>query len=104
MFCHAAFKGCASIVFTHGVLLGGQSKTREKSCSDSISESVTYRKFIHDGGHWLGGRMCATSWYDLDLTFGLVVVILAFNILLGYISEAIRCRNLIVGRYICQTV
>ena len=35
---------------------------------------------------------------DLDLTFDLVVVTLAFKILSRHISETVNCRKLTVGR------
>ena len=42
--------------------------------------------------------MCATSWCDLDLTFDLAIVTLTIKTCPGYISETIRCRNLMLGR------
>ena len=38
------------------------------------------------------------SWCYLHLTFDLAVVTLSLKILLGYISERVRCRKLILGR------
>ena len=44
------------------------------------------------------GCRCATSWCELDLTFDLAVVTFTFKIFPGNISEAVKCRKLIVGR------
>ena len=38
------------------------------------------------------------SWCDLDLTFDLAVVTLTLKMMLGYILDTIRCRQLILGR------
>ena len=38
------------------------------------------------------------SWSDLDLTFDLAIVTLPIKSCLGYISETIRCRKLMLGR------
>ena len=38
------------------------------------------------------------SWYDLDLTFDLALVMLIYKNFLGYISETIRCKKLTFGR------
>ena len=46
----------------------------------------------------MGGCSRATSWCDLDLTFDMTVVTLTFETTLGYISETVRCRKLILGR------
>ena len=40
------------------------------------------------------------SWCDLDLTFDLASVTLTFKIMSGNISETVKCRKLILGRYI----
>ena len=74
-----ALKGCRSIVFTHGVRMGGR---REKVCPGCISETVRYRKLILVGTLV---RMCGcvTSWSDLDFTFDLAVVTLSLKILSG---------------------
>ena len=72
-----ALKGCRSIVFTHGVRMGGRaSEGREKVCPGCISETVRCRKLIR-------GCRRATSWSDLYLTFDLAVVTLTHKILSG---------------------
>ena len=40
---------------------------------------------------------CAMSWYDLYLTFDLVVVTLTYNLLSGLYVAIVRCRKLIFG-------
>ena len=45
----------------------------------------------------VGGCRCATSWCDLNLVFDCSDLDL-YNRALGYISEAIRCRKLILCR------
>ena len=43
----------------------------------------------------VGGSRCATSWYDLDLTFVLAVVNLIYNTWSGlYLGNRKRCRKL----------
>ena len=59
------------------------------SCLCYISATVTCKKLIL-------GR--ATSWYDLDLTFDLAVVISTFKTLSGNISKAIKFRKIVVGK------
>ena len=49
-------------------------------------------------GTLVRGCRCASLWRDLDLTFDLAVVTLTYKICPGYISEAVRCRKLILGR------
>ena len=51
-------------------------------------------------GTLVGGCRCATSCYDLDLTFDLAVVTLNLKILFGLYFGTIRCRKLILGRNI----
>ena len=41
------------------------------------------------------------SWCDLYLTFDLVVVKRMVKSCLGYTSETITCRNVILGKNIC---
>ena len=41
---------------------------------------------------------CVMSWCDLDLTFDCAVVTLTYKSCLGYISEMVRCRKLILDR------
>ena len=54
----------------------------EKLCPGCISETVRCRKLIL--GRDIGsGCRCATSWYDLDLIFDLVIVTMSFKILSG---------------------
>ena len=48
---------------------------------------------------------CATSWYDLDLTFDLGIVTLTYKILSGlYISETVRCRKMILVGILVRVV
>ena len=49
-------------------------------------------------GTLVRGRRYALSWCDLGLTLDLDVVTLNFEILSGYFSENVRCKNLICGR------
>ena len=64
------------------VLSGWVGGRREKVCPGCISETVRCRKLIL--GRDIGwGCRCATSWYDLDLTFDLAVVTLSLKILSG---------------------
>ena len=49
-------------------------------------------------GIFVSGCRYAMSWCDLDLTFYLAVVTLTLKFCLGYISETISCKNLILGR------
>ena len=78
-----ALKGRQSIAFTHGVWIVGRALWRgEKLCPGCISETIRRRKLIL-GRTLVGGCMCATSWFDLDLTFDLAVVTLSLKILSG---------------------
>ena len=43
-----------------------------------------------------GGR-CATSWYDPDSAFDLVIVTTSLKSFLGYFFDSIRCRRLTLG-------
>ena len=38
------------------------------------------------------------SWYDLDLTFDLVIVTLTYKILSRLYLGTVRCRKLLLGR------
>ena len=49
-------------------------------------------------GALVRGCRCATSWCDLDMTLELTAVILSLKILSGCISEAIRCKKLLLCR------
>ena len=41
-------------------------------------------------GTWARGCRCATSWFDLDLTFDLAIVTLTYKILSGlYLSQSV---------------
>ena len=58
---------------------GGQ---QQKACLGCISENVRCRMLML--GRDIGwGCRCATSWCDLDLTFGLAVVTFTYKILSG---------------------
>ena len=48
-------------------------------------------------GTLVKGYRCVPSWYDLDLTFDLVMVTMIFKILSG-LFDSIRCRRLTLGR------
>ena len=48
-------------------------------------------------GTLVRGYRCTMSHCDLDLTFDLVVVMETLKSCPGYISEAVRCRKLILG-------
>ena len=94
------FKGCAGIVFTQSVRIGGQTgrwvgRWCEKVCSGCISETIRCRmlKLGRDIG---GGCRFATSWCDLDLTFDLDVVTLIFKIL----SRLYLCKVLQVDTWL----
>ena len=67
------FKGCVGIVFIHGIQMGGWAVGKSLS-------GLYLRTMV---GTLVQGCGCATSWYDLDLTFDLAVVTLTFNILSG---------------------
>ena len=56
-----------------------------------ISETKRFRRLIH---------VC-TSVFNLDVTFDLAVVTLTLKPYMGYISETISCRKLILGRIFC---
>ena len=59
-----------------------EGRQREKVCQFCISETVRCGKLIL--GRDIGwGCKCATSWYDLDLTFDLAIVTLSLKILSG---------------------
>ena len=55
----------------------------QKVCPGCISETIRCRKLILGTlvGTLVRGCRCATSWYDLDLTFDLALVTLAYKIL-----------------------
>ena len=70
---------------------------KKQSCLGYISIIVKYKMFILCGDIGWGCR-CATPWCCLNFTCVLSVVTLIFS--LGYISETVRCRKLILGRVI----
>ena len=51
---------------------------------------------------WLGGGKSLSGLYlrKVDLIFDLAVMTLTYKFCLGYISETVRCRKLILGGHI----